>query len=426
MSAAPAGASRARKHVLVVGAGVVGLSTAYYAARAGHRVTVFDRAGAGERGCSFGNAGLVVPSHFVPLAAPGMVARGLRYMADRESPFYVRPRLSAELLGWGFRFWRASNAAHVARSAPLLRDLHVASLACFEDWAAAWGDDFGLTRHGLLMLCHTRGGLEEEIHAAEQAHRLGLAAEVLDRAALEALEPGLTMDVAGGVRYPGDCHLDPGRLMAALAHQVQELGVSLQRETEVLGWRRNGERVSAVCTPQGEQTADEFVLCGGAWSSQLARGLGLKVPLQAGKGYSLTLPQPSRLPRHGAILSEARVAVTPMGSALRFGGTLELAGLDRSIDPVRVNGIVRSVLRYYPAFPAEELRVPAWCGLRPCSPDGLPYLGRFRRYANLSAATGHAMMGVSLGPISGKLMAEILSDGPPSLDITPLRPDRYE
>jgi D-amino-acid dehydrogenase len=172
--------------------------------------------------------------------------------------------------------------------------------------------------------------------------------------------------------------------------------------------------------------ADEYVVCGGALSPVLLRGLGLRLPLEAGKGYSITLPSPRCLPAVGSILSEARVAVTPMGSSLRFAGTMELSGLDLSINLARVGAIVRAVPRYFPEFGPDDFRdVQPWAGLRPCSPDGLPYVGRFRRYTNLSIATGHAMLGVSLGPITGKLMADILSGKEPSVEIAALNPERY-
>jgi D-amino-acid dehydrogenase len=414
------------KRVVIIGAGVVGLSVAWYAARRGHVVTVIERGAAEGDGCSFGNAGMVVPSHFVPLAAPGMVAKGLRWMWSPESPFYVRPRPSAELLGWGWRFWRAANSRAVARAAPLLRDLHMASRGCFEEWAGLWDDDFGLVKGGLLMLCSTERGLEEEARTAEQARGLGIPAEMLTARETAEREPSVRMEIAGSVHYPMDCHLTPGRLMAALAQEARKAGARLCWGTKVIGWRRHGPSVEAVLTDRGDVTADEYVLSAGTWSTVLARDLGLRLPMQAGKGYSLTLREPRRLPSLGAILTEARVAVTPMGSALRVGGTMELTGLDERIDMARVRGIVKAVTRYYPDFTAADFAgLPAWCGLRPCSPDGLPYVGRFERYRNLSAATGHAMMGVSLGPITGKLMAEVLSDEEPSLDIAALRPDRY-
>jgi D-amino-acid dehydrogenase len=414
------------KDVLIVGAGVAGLCTAYYAARRGHRVTVLERGGPDAGGCSFGNSGLIVPSHFVPLAAPGMVALGLRWMWSPESPFYVRPRASPDLLAWGWRFWRAATPAHVERAGPVLASLHLASRASFEELSREWADDFGLAQRGLLMLCKTEHGLEDEARTAERGRTLGVPADVLTAAEAARLDPDIRMDVAGAVFFPRDCHLSPERFMAALRREVERAGAAIRWNTEVTGWRAGPRRVEAVETTAGEVRAEEFVLAAGVWSSAVARGLGVSLPMQAGKGYSLTLPGTRKVPRVSAILSEARVAVTPMGDAVRFGGTMELSGLDPRINPARVRGIVRSVSRYYPELTPDDFRdLPAWCGFRPCSPDGLPYLGRFARFENVSAATGHAMMGVSLGPISGKLMAEILSGEAPSHDVAALRPDRY-
>jgi D-amino-acid dehydrogenase len=413
------------QRILIVGGGVVGLSTAYCAARKGLDVTVVDGSATEGDGCSFGNAGMVVPSHVVPLAAPGMVALGLRFMWSPESPFYVRPRLSRDLFDWAWRFWRASTEDHVARAAPLLRDLSLASRAIFEDWSGAWDDDFGLARRGLLMLCKTAHGLDEEADLARRATALGVPARVLSPAEAAAMEPGMKLDVRGGVYFPLDCHLAPDRFMAALRREAERRGVAFVR-AEVTGWRAARGRIDAVCTAEGDQAADQYVVSAGTWSTSLARGLGLRLPMQAGKGLSLTLPRPRRLPVHCAILSEARVAVTPMGDALRFAGTMELCGIDRTVSPARVRGLVRSVPRYLPDFTdADFAGVSAWSGLRPCSPDGLPYLGRSSRYSNLLIGTGHAMVGVSLGPITGRLLAEILSGEPPSIDVQALSPDRH-
>src|SRR4051812_21616206 len=213
------------KHIVIVGAGVIGLCAGHYLAKRGHRVTVLDRAKAEEEGCSYGNAGMIVPSHFVPLAAPGMVGMALRMMWDRRSPFYVKPRLSGELLGWGWKFWRAANAGHVAKAAPVLRDLHLESRKCYEELAASI--DFGLEKKGLLMLCKTPHGLEEEARTAARARELGVPAEVLDAKGAAGMEPEIRMDVAGAVYYPMDCHLSPGRLMAGLRK-----GVDVKWETE--------------------------------------------------------------------------------------------------------------------------------------------------------------------------------------------------
>ena len=414
------------KRVLIIGGGVIGLCTAYYTARRGFKVTVLERNGADRNSCSSGNAGMIVPSHFVPLAAPGMVALGLKWMWNPASPFYLKPRLDGDLFSWGLKFWRAANLQHVERSAPLLRDLSFASRECFEELAALPGVDFGLVKRGLLMLCKTQHGLDDEAKFAARANALGVPAQVLDAKQTAALDPGARMDIAGSVLFPKDCHLTPDRFLATIEAECKRLGVEFVFDAPVTGLKRDDSRIAAVCTARGEHEADEVVLCGGVWSDNLVRELGLRLPMQAGKGYSLTLPKPRQLPHLCSILSEARCAVTPMGGALRVGGTMELAGLNEDINPVRVRGIVDSFCRYYPEFtPADFDGIQPWRGLRPCSPDGLPYIGRTARFANLAIATGHAMMGLSLGPITGKLVAGILSDDKPATDITMLSPDRF-
>jgi len=414
------------RSITVCGGGIIGLCTAYYAMRQGHRVTIVERGAPDHDSCVLGSAGMIVPSHFIPLAAPGMVAMGLRMMWDPESPFYIRPRLSGELLNWAWKFYRSATPAHVARSAPLLRDLSLASRRCFEELAALPGNDFGLVKKGLLMLCKSEHTLAEEARTAQQAGQLGIPAEVLTPAQTARLEPGIRFDIAGAVYFPQDCHLAPQRLVASLTRALEQGGASFSWSTEVTGWVVKNARIAAVRTNHGEIAADEFVLAGGSWSPNILRGLGLRLPLQAGKGYSITLPQPKRLPAICSILAEARVAVTPIGSSLRFGGTMEIAGLDQTIKQPRVNGIIKSVPKYFPEFSAGDFDgLPVWTGLRPCSPDGLPYIGRFSRYPNLCAATGHAMMGLSLGPITGKLVAQILSGEKPALDLAALSPDRF-
>ena len=414
------------QHVVIIGAGVIGLSTAYYCARRGLRVTVIERNGAEREGCSFGNAGMIVPSHFTPLAAPGMVALGLKWMWHPESPFYIKPQLSAELLSWAWNFWRASTKAHVERCAPLLRDLSFASREYFEELAALPGADFGFTKRGLLMLCRTQHALDDEEKVAATANALGVPAEVLNAKQTSALDPGVRLDVAGSVYFPKDCHFSPGRFMTLLQAQGAALGVKFEWNTEVTGLEKCGNHIQSAITSHGETAGDEYVLCGGSWSPMVAQELGLKIPLQAGKGYSLTLLSPKVLPQICSILCEARVAVTPMNGSLRVGGTMEIAGLNEKISPGRVRGIVQALPRYYPDFSADDFTgIEPWVGLRPCSPDGMPYLGRTKKYSNLTLATGHAMMGLSLGPITGKIVSDIIAGDPPGFDLAPLNPDRY-
>ncbi len=414
------------KNILVIGGGVIGLCTAYYAARRGHRVTVIDRNPEQRDGCSFGNAGMVVPSHFIPLAAPGMVALGLKWMWNPESPFYIKPRLDLDLLKWAWKFWQASTTGHARRCAPLLRDLSFASRAAYEDLAALPGNDFGLVQRGLLMLCKERHTLDDEAKVAEQARSLGVPAEVLDAKRTAQLDPAVAMDVAGSIYFPKDCHLSPDLFMACLKRQCDALGVDFLWKTDVSRITHHASRITSVIAGERSFEADEVAMAGGSWSPDIARQLGLNIPMQAGKGYSLTLARPRQLPQLCSIFTEARVAVTPMGGRLRFGGTMEIAGLNEDINPVRVQGIIKSVRKYFPQFAPDDFAgIQPWRGLRPCSPDGMPYMGRTAKYSNLIIATGHAMMGLSLGPITGKLMAEALSDEPPSFDLTLLDPDRY-
>ncbi len=414
------------KRIAIVGGGVIGLCTAYYAAERGHRVSLFDGASETDLGCSYGNAGMITPSHFVPLAAPGAIRLALKWMGNPESPFYMKPRFDRWLIDWAWKFHRAATVDHVKQAAPLLLHLNLASRDCFEQLAHEWGNAFDLTPKGIILICNTEEGLEHEMATAEMGRALDLPVETLDAKQLALMEPGLAMRATGGIYFPKDAYLTPSRFLSALIQRLRDRGVDLSWNTAVTGWHAAGGRINAVMTARGAVHADEFVICGGAWSPALARQLQLHLPMQAGKGYSLTIAHPRKQPAHAMILSEARVAVTPMGAALRFGGTMEITGTDLSINPARVRGIIKAVPKYLPDFRAEDFAdVQPWAGLRPCSPDGLPYIGRFSSFANLSVATGHAMMGLSLGPITGKLMSEVLSGESPSILLDQLSPDRY-
>lgn len=412
--------------VAIIGGGINGLSAAYYLQQRGHQVTLIDRGEVATANCSFGNAGYVSPSHIVPLAAPGMVMMGLKWMRDPESPFYVRPRLAPDLISWGWQFYRASTKAHVDKGAPVLCELNLASRDCYEELNDILGDSFSFSRQGLLMLFKDPHALEHEIAIAKRANQLGLKTEVLDAAQTQARNPAIRQDVCGSVFFADDCHMAPFQMMACLQQHLEKAGVRFQWKTEVTGWKRDGRRIKVAVTNDAEIEADEFVLCGGSWSSSLVKSLGLKMPIQAGKGYSLTLNKPRFKMEIPAILVERRVAVTPMGKQLRFAGTMEIAGLNTDINPVRIRGIKKSVPLYFPDFTDEDFEdVQPWVGLRPCSPDGLPYIGRTRRYDNLSIGAGHAMLGLSLGPITGLLVAQTISGEKPQVASSMLDPDRY-
>ena len=410
--------------VVILGGGVIGMCSAYYALRRGFRVTVIEREQAGGDNCSMGNAGMIVPSHFIPLAAPGMISKGLRWMFNRESPFYVRPRLDLSLARWGWLFYRNSTRRHVEETRELLRDLNLESRRLFAELAVE--EDFGLEKRGMLMLCKTAKGLDGEAEVAAEAREIGLEAEVLDAAAAARLDPGITMDVAGAVYFPQDCHLDPARFMAALRRRVEALGGEITSGVEIDGIETKSGRVIALTGNGHRFEGDEFVVAGGSWTPGLLEKAGIKLPLQAGKGYSLTLPSPPELPSICSIFVEAKVAITPMGGSLRFAGTMEVGGLDLSVDPVRVRGIVKSVHSYFSKFSESDFEgVKPWAGLRPVSPDGIPYLGKAPHLPNLTIATGHAMMGLSLGPVTGRLVADLLAEEQPLREIARMSPMRF-
>jgi len=407
---------------VIIGAGISGLSTAYYLARAGWDVHVLEK-GEGLDNCSHGNAGMVVPSHFTPLAAPGMVAQGIRWMFDGKSPFYVRPSLDLSLVDWGLKFLRHANEGHVRRHAEAIRDLNLYSSRLYD--ALAEGLDFGLRQNGILMLYRSAQAEREEKLLAERAVRLGLDAVCYDADGAQALEPHLRLDVMGGVLYTCDGILDPQKLMAALRDDLANRGAVFHWNCAVTGFRTSGRKVTEVLTAKGGLSADGIVAACGSALPVLAAKLGLNMPLMPGKGYSfLHDPAPGMSIVHGALLLEARVAVTPMNGRIRFGGTMELGPANDRIYPKRVRGIVEAVPKYFP-----DLRVgypeKVWYGYRPCPPDGLPYLGRTRRYDNVGIAGGGGMMGLSLGPAFGKTMADLLSDRPAETDISGFDPDRF-
>lgn len=412
--------------VVVVGAGIVGLSCAYYLRREGHDVVVMDRERRERDGTSFGNAGMIVPSHFIPLAAPGVIEQGLRWMRDPASPFYFRARPSAALVRWGYHFWRASRQSRVDRAAPLLLALNLASLREYQALSSELGG-FGLDGSGLLMLCASDNGLAEEAVVAVKARSLGLEARMLDRDELAALEPDAAIEAVGAVHYTGDGHLDPGAFMAVLQRWLEGHGVEFRWEETVDAVATAAGTVTGVRTRRGEVRGDAVVLAAGSWSTALAGTAGVRLLIEPGKGYSLTVPSGERRLRTPAILSEARVAVSPLGERLRVGGTMELTGFGRSDSAVRVKGIVDAATRYLPWLDRDELlAAPRWQGLRPCTPDGLPYLGRDAAHPNLVIATGHAMMGVSLAPITGRLVADLVTGRASDLDITALDPRRHQ
>jgi D-amino-acid dehydrogenase len=442
-----------KTNVIIIGGGAIGLCSAYYLHKAGASVTVIDKGEFGH-GSSLHNAGYVCPSHFIPLASPGIIAKGLKWMLSPTSPFYIKPRFDSDFISWAWKFRQSCTQENVKRAMPLLRDLGNASLDLYREFVAMSdrtlnessmarpvgsprpsekGFDFEWKEKGLLTLYRTEGGRHHCEEEAELAAKLGIEAKLYDNAGLQSLEPNVEMRAGGGLYFPGDCHMTPAKFVVGLAKYLEANGVKLIKNKTVLGFVRRtpfgevrGNRIVEVKTSDGNLMADEFVLAGGSWSPTIAKELGIKLLIQAGKGYSVTIDRKDRKPEIPFILSEARVAVTPMGDTIRFAGTMEIAGLNTSITRRRVDAILNSLQHYFGGFEKSDFDgVEPWAGLRPVSPDGLPYVGRFKSYPNLIAATGHAMVGISLATVTGKLVSEIATNMNPSIDISLLSPDRF-
>ena len=411
--------------ILIIGGGAVGICSAYYLNALGKDVVVVEKDEIGS-GSSYGNAGLIVPSHSVPLAAPGVIAKGFKWMFDPESPFYIKPRFSLDLISWLLKFRRACNARRMHRAIRVIRDLNLESLELFDRFASGDDFDFQFEKRGLLALFRSKSGFEEGIEEVRLLKEYGLDIEILSVDQIREFVPDLRITALGGVFYRQDAHLVPFEFVKKLSGSVLKKGVAIHTATEVLDFETVGRKLTAVYTTRGRIEAETVVLAGGAWSPEIVRNLKINLPIQPAKGYSLTYRKPTYCPEVPLALAEAKVILTPMGDSMRFAGTLELAGMDLSINMRRVKAITKNIPTFLPEIDPNHLElIEIWRSLRPCTPDGLPIIGRSDTYKNLIIATGHGMLGISLSPVTGKLVSQIVSGEEPEMDITPLRAERF-
>jgi len=411
---------------LIIGGGAIGICCAFYLNRLGKKVCVIEK---GEicSGSSYGNAGLIVPSHSMPLAAPGVIGQGLKWMFDPASPFYIKPRLDREFLSWLWKFRGACNEANVNRALPVLSALNAVSLELFDELAALEGVDFNYEKKGVVLIFKTRKEFDKGAKEARRLQEYGVESKVLENKELAPYCRQMRTASAGGIFFPQDAHLIPDRFVHQLAGHVENNGVDLLTSAEVLGFEISGRKVTAVKTTRGDIKVKEVILAGGSWSGDLARKLHIKLSLEPAKGYSVTFKRPPSCPDIPFLMAETKVVLTPMEDMLRFAGTLELAGFDMSINNRRLQAILKSIPDYFPDFDISSLElIEIWRGLRPCSPDGLPYLGRPRRYDNLIIATGHGMKGISLAPVTGELVSQLAAKESPQIDLTALDVDRFD
>ena len=406
--------------VVIAGGGVVGLCSAYYLQKAGVSVLIVDR-GRYSEAASTGNAGMIVPSHIVPLSAPGVIAKGLKWLMNPESPLYIKPSANPKFMKWLWLFQKHCTAEHVARSIPILRDLSLMSRELFSDVCALPGfEDVGLAHDGLLMIHRSDYAKKDNLDLADLAEEAGLEISRLSAQETMDLEPALKSELTGSVFFKQDASIHPERFMRALEAHLRAAGVHFL-DAEVKSFERSGDAVKAVGTTKGRFASKHVVLAAGSWSPFLASKLGSALAVQPAKGYSITVPISEPSLKIPCILTDEKVTITPMPGCLRFGGTLALQGYDSSVDERRASPIRRLAETYCEGVD----KVPTWAGFRPASPDGLPFIGALPSAPNVFAATGHGMMGVTLGPVTGKLISELIQGGSPSLDVVPFASDRH-
>jgi len=410
--------------ITIVGAGVIGLCCAYYLNKEGYEVTVIDRSDITD-GCSFGNMGYISPSHFTPLASPGIVRQGLKWMLSSSSPFYIKPRLNWDLVRWGMEFWRNSNAAQVNNSIPHLNNLLQLSRELMNDFRQELNGSFAMIEKGCWMLYRNPATGEHEKHLADQANQLGLKTVICTGAEVQQYESDVEVNVAGGILYLDDCHISASEFMHALHSALRKAGVKFLLNTEVKGFLKN-HSITAVLTKGESVETDEVVIANGSWMPQLAKLLGIRLLMQPGKGYSIMYNSLEKNLHYPSILVDDRTATTPINDWLRIGGTMELSGHSNTILPNRVMALYNAFKKYYPALPIIPPTIEkAWYGYRPVTPDGLPYIGRHAKFSNLTFAGGHAMLGVSAAAGTGKLVNQIISRRPLSFDISAFGTGRF-
>ncbi|MBG6130516.1 D-amino-acid dehydrogenase [Aquimarina sp. EL_43] len=411
------------KEVIIIGGGIIGLCSAYYLHKEGHHVTVIDQS-AMDSGASYVNAGYLSPSHIIPLAAPGVMKKGLKWMFNPTSPLFIKPRLNSDFLRWTWAFNKSCSVKNVNQGIAAIKDIAVLGRDLYSEIRSDENFTFQLEKKGLLMVCQTEKMLEEEIHVGKMATKEGLPVKELSFDELKQMEPNVQLQAKGAVLYECDWHTTPQTFMDEMKAFLEASGVTIRKNEKVEDISIQNNKITSIRTKNTSYTADEFVLAAGSWSNLLSKKLGIKLLLEAGKGYRINTERDLGITMP-AILTEAKIAVTPMQGFTRFAGTMEIAGINHKINKVRVETIANATQRYYPDIKLSNAeKEAATSGLRPVSPDGLPYIGKSSTCNNLTIATGHAMMGWTMGTSTGKLVSEIISDQKPSLSLEAYHPDR--
>jgi D-amino-acid dehydrogenase len=411
------------RSVVIVGGGVIGLCAAYSLRQRGADVTVLEGNRTGS-GASWGNAGWIVPSLSGPVPAPGLTSYTLRSIGKPDSPVYLRPRFDPALPGWMWRFWRKCNAGSHDRGLHATARLAARTFDLY-DGLAADGVQFRMWRDGLLFAFRTESAADAELNYLRAMEPFGykIPETILVGSDLRAVEPALGSGSVAGLMIGEERHVDPGSLTAGLTARLRELGVNVLEGAEVTSFASLAGRVTAVQTTAGRFSADTFLLAAGAWTTPLVRQLGVRIPMQAGKGYSFSI-KPKVAPTRPLYLGEAKVGVSPMGDRVRLAGTMELSGLNLRIDQRRVDAIATGARRYLAEWPDQPVE-DVWTGMRPLPADGLPIIGPLPGYDNVVVSTGHAMLGITLGPASAELVADLILDRRTPTELEPFALTRF-
>lgn len=413
------------KKIIIVGGGINGLCAAYYLQKRNFEITVID-SGDISNNCSFGNMGFLSPSHFVPLASPGIISEGLKYMLSSTSPFYIKPRLNLPFLRWAFKFYKNSNQKIVEKNAPYLSELLNLSRKLMDEIREDIGDVFEMQEIGCMMMCQQQKTFEDELKVAEAAKKLNLNIEILNRDELQKREPDVELNIYGAVLFKDDAHIHPGKFMTAMKSYLEKNGIVFQLNTTVNGFKKNNQTIDGVITDKGTFTGDKIILSAGSWLPQLAKMLGISLLLEGGKGYSYTYDHVEKNIRYPAILVDGRCAITPWKHQLRIGGTMEFSGINNKVLIKRMEGIYNSVKLFYPGlqieFPPKDK---IWTGLRPVTPDGLPYISEIKKFDNVLVSGGNAMLGISQGAAAGLIISDIIEKKNASIDISAFAVERF-
>lgn len=412
-----------RPDTIVIGGGIVGLSCAYYLADQGQKVLLIERDTV-DTGASTGNAGLVAFGH-APMPRPGVIKQTFKMLFDPLNPLYIKPRLDLSMLRWFLDFRKACRPEQFERSMKVLTDLGRGAKACFEEITAGEMVNGEYRPVGWIDACLTEERLAQAHEEADLVSSYGYTVNKLTGDEIRTMDPAVRDEIVGGAHYTESAIVDPGRFTVELAACLRDKGVRVRSNIEIKKILLEGDRVTGVRTAGGEKLeADHVVLAAGIWSSEIAASAGLKLPMQAGKGYHVNLSAPKIMPKYGYVCAETYVAVTPMAGNLRLAGTVEFSGINDTMVSRRLNMLQAGARKYIRDLGTSQ-SLSIWNGLRPCTADGLPIVGPSSKVPGLHIATGHAMMGFTLGPITGKLISECIAEGTPSIDIAALSPDRY-